>query len=58
VAGTITGRTFAFTLTQDVPCVGSFTGSANIASSGISFSGPYSGGDCVGTIEAWFSVSK
>lgn len=58
VAGTLTGRTLSFTLTQDVPCGGAFTGSATIASSGISFSGPYSGGDCLATTEAWFSASK
>ena len=58
VAGTVSGRTFSFTLTENVPCGGSFTGSTTVASSGISFSGPYSGADCSGTTEAWLSVSK
>jgi hypothetical protein len=58
VAGTLSGRTLSFTLTQDSPCAGAFTGSATVASSGTSFSGPYSGSDCAGTTEAWFSVSK
>jgi hypothetical protein len=58
VAGTISGQTFSFTLTENLPCSGSFTGSTTVASSGISFSGPYSGADCSGTTEAWLSVSK
>jgi hypothetical protein len=58
VAGTISGRTFAFTLTENVPCSGTFTGSASVPSSGISFSGLYSGADCSGTTEAGFAVSK
>jgi len=58
VAGTVSGRTFSFTLTEDVPCSGTFTGSATVASSSISFSGAYSGDDCSGTTQAWFSVSK
>ncbi len=58
VAGTVSGRTFSFTLTEDVPCNGTFTGSTTVASNGISFSGPYSGDDCIGTTEAWLSVSK
>jgi hypothetical protein len=58
VAGTLSGRTFSFTLTEEFPCSGSFAGSTTVASNGISFSGPYSGGDCSGTTEAWLSVSK
>ncbi len=54
----VTGRTLTFSLTQDDPCPGTFTGSATVASSGIAFSGPYSGFDCSGTTNAWFSVSK
>jgi len=58
VAGTLSGRTLSFTLTQEFPCDGTFSGSATVSASGIAFSGPYSGNDCAGTTEAWLSVSK
>jgi len=58
LAGTIAERGFSFTLTETVPCTGTFTGSATVSSSGISFGGAYSGADCSGTTEAGFNVSQ
>lgn len=58
VVGTVSGRTLAFTLTEDAPCGGTFTGSATVGRSSVSFSGAYSGDDCSGTTEASFSASK
>ena len=58
VVGTVSGRTFSFTLTEDAPCDGTFTGSATVSSSSISFSGAYSGDDCSGMTQASISASK
>jgi hypothetical protein len=58
VAGSLSGRTFNFTLTENAPCAGSFDGTATVASTGMSFNGAYRGADCSGTTEAYFSVSK
>jgi len=58
VAGTVSGRTFTFTLTEDTPCGGTFNGAATVDGASISFNGSYSGADCSGTTQAGFSASK
>jgi hypothetical protein len=56
--GSIAGRAVEFTLQQDVPCPGSFSGTGTVAASGEQIDGTYSGSFCAGTIDASFSAFR
>lgn len=56
IAGTITGSTLGFTLTQNFPCMGTYSGSGTIENGGLRLSGSFSGSDCQGAASGSFVV--
>lgn len=51
ISGSVSGQSFAFTISQGAPCPGSFAGSATVSGSETQLSGSYSGSDCNGTLQ-------
>jgi len=57
LAGTVKGQSLTFTLTQDKPCAGTFTGSATAMNGDTKIIGDYSGNGCRGSITAEFKTA-
>lgn len=55
-SGNVNGTTFTFTLTETVPCPGSYSGSGNV--SGNTLSASYAGSDCHGQINASGALTR
>ncbi len=59
VSGSVSLHTFTFTMTQTVPCDGSFTGEGTIIDAWTQMSGGYSGSDsCAGNFSASFTATR
>ncbi len=58
VSASLSGQTINFTITQGLPCTGSFTGAAAVSTSGTQINGSYSGSDCNGSLSASFVANK
>jgi len=52
VLATVSGSQVSFTLTQQQPCAGTFTGTGTVARNDSTITGSYSGTDCNGTLNA------
>ena len=58
ITGTVTGGSISFTLRQNVPCDGTFTGTAVATFDGARLRGTLSGSDCTRTLDATFVVDR
>ena len=59
VSGSVSLHTFTFTLTQTVPCDGTFSGAGTIIDAWTQMSGGYAGSDsCAGTFSASFTATR
>jgi hypothetical protein len=58
LTGTISGSTLTFTLAENVPCTGSWSGTANIQQAGAFLSGSFSGSDCGGSGTLTFTAER
>jgi len=58
LSGSVSGQTFTFTLTQNAPCAGSFTGHGTVAADDSTLRGSYSGSDCGGTVSTTITAAR
>ncbi len=58
ITGTVTGSSVSFTLRQNLPCDGTFTGTAVVTFDGDRIRGTLSGSDCTRTLDATFVVDR